>query len=97
MLLDKFTQFKFFEIWDPRWKDRKVLLDAKKIGEHNKIVFTGNPKTGTNSMGSDPYYVSGKEANRYPKEYNGKIFCRAVPLDVLSPLELSENSVLDLK
>jgi hypothetical protein len=48
-------------------------------------------------MGTDPYYIAGKVVKKYPKEYNGTIFCFAVPLDVLQPLELSENSVLNFK
>ena len=92
MILDKYTQFKPFSIWEPRWHDKRVLLKASKVGEHNKIVFSKSK-----SLGTDPFYVDGKTVKRYPKEYNGGTWCYAVPLDKLEPLEISENSELDLK
>lgn len=90
MTLPKHTQFKFFEIWTPRWHDRKVLLACHKVGEHNKIVFTKAP-----TLGAEPYYVSGKTIKASKKENNGKIDCYAVDLSLLEPLELEETSSLD--
>lgn len=87
MLLDKYAQTHFFEIWEPRYSDKRVLLNCRKVGTHNKIVFTK-----AKSMGTDPYYLSGKTIKKYPKEYNGSIFCYAVPLEKLEPLEISENT-----
>lgn len=92
MILDKYTQLHYFEIWEPRWKDKVVLLAAHKVGTHNKIKFTKTP-----SMGTEPYYIDGKTVKKYKKESNGRLMCYAVPLDKLEPLELSENSYLDLK
>jgi hypothetical protein len=89
--MDKFTQFRFFEIWQPRWHDNKVLLAKHKVGEHNKVVFTKAP-----TMTGD-FYVSGKVVKRCKVENNGRLDCYAVPLSVLEPLEISANSVLDLK
>lgn len=79
----KFTQFKYFEIWERRFHDNRVLLAAHKVGEHNKIVFTKDP-----TMGTEPYYVSGKSVKKYPKEDNGKISVYAVPIKELEPLEI---------
>lgn len=47
-------------------------------------------------MGTDPYYVSGKVVRKYPKMYNGGTTCYSVPLEELSKLELSENSMLEI-
>lgn len=86
MKLPKMTQFKFFDIWQPRYHDKKVLLAAHKVGEHNKIVFSKAP-----SMGTEPYYISGKEAKKHPKESNGRIECYAVPVSAIEPLELTND------
>lgn len=90
MILDRRTQFKYFEIWEPKYSTKTVLLACRKVGEHNKIVFTKAP-----SMGEEPYYISGKVVKRCKKEWNGSIDCYAVPLDKLEPLELTENSEFD--
>lgn len=91
MLLDKKTQFHAFEIWAPRWKDRKVLLAAHRVGTHNKVIFTK-----TKSLGDEPYYINGKTVKKYPKQLNGAIWVYCVPLDKFEPLELSENSIMEL-
>lgn len=83
MKLPRLTPLHYFEIWQPRYHDQKVLLAAHKVGAHNKVVFTKAP-----SMGTEPYYVSGTEIKKHSKEQNGKITCYAVPLNVLEPLEL---------
>lgn len=88
---DRLTQFHVFSIFEPRYHDQRVLLKANKVGEHNKIIFTK-----AKSMGTDPYYVSGKMVKKYPKVSNGTIWCYSVPLDKLEPLEYSENSMLEL-
>lgn len=88
MKLPKYTQFHCFSIWEPRWRDRKVLLAKHKVGDHNKIVFSGNPATKRNSMGDKPYYVSGTTVKKFKKESNGSIDCYAVPVSELEPLEL---------
>ncbi len=92
MKLDRWSQLHYFEIWEPRYYDKTVLLAANKVGTHNKIVFTK-----ATSMGEDPYYVSGKTVKRYKKESNGRLMCYVVPLDKLEPLEISDNSHLELK
>lgn len=84
MILDRFTTRQLFTIWQPRWKDRKVLLASYKVGTHNEILFTKAP-----SLGEEPYYVSGKVVREYPLETNGKISCYAVPIDKLEILEVS--------
>lgn len=88
---DPATSFHYFEIWSPRYHDGTVLLAKRKVGTHNKVVFTKAP-----SMGTDPYYVSGAVVKKCKKMFNNKLECYIVPLDKLSPLELNDNSVLEL-
>ncbi len=74
------------EIWQPRWKDRKVLIAKFRVGTHNKIVFTKAPSLDAN------YYMSGAKILTYPLETNGKIPCYAVPLDELEILEVENGN-----
>lgn len=85
-------QYRVFDIYSPRWHDRRVLLKDVKLGEHNKILFTG--KDGE-SMGAEPYYISGKDAKKYPSEMmdtrsHAQVKMRAIPIDSLKLLELTE-------
>lgn len=91
MKLDRLTPFHYFEIWEPVYSKKAVLLACHKVGTHNKVVFTKAP-----SMGEEPYYVSGKDVRKCKKESNGRINCYIVPLDKLQPLELSVNSEFEL-
>jgi hypothetical protein len=86
--LAKYTPAAFFSIWQPRYRDKKVLLAKYKVQTHNKIVFTKAP-----SMGTEPYYVSGATVKKYKLEDNGKISCYAVPIDELEPLEIEERDI----
>lgn len=81
----KHMPMQLFDIWEPRYRDKTVLLAARKVGDHNKIVFSKAP-----SMGTEPYYITGKKVKSYKKEDNGKINCYVVPLDELEPLEYQE-------
>lgn len=81
MTLSKFTTVNPIEIWQPRWKDRKVLIAKFKVGMHNAIVFTKSPTL------TGKYYMSGEDIRKYPLDTNGKIPCYAVSLDNLEPLE----------
>lgn len=80
--LDRLTPANKIEIWQPRWKDRVVLIAKHKVGTHNDIYFTKAP-----SMGDNHYYISGEAARQCPTDTNGKIACYAVPLDLLKILE----------
>jgi hypothetical protein len=82
MITCSHTQMAFFQIFEPRWHDRKVLLAAHKVGTHNKIKFTR-----AKSLGVKPYYVSGAKVKKFKKESNGTIDCYSVPLSDLEPLE----------
>jgi hypothetical protein len=83
MNISRTTSCQLFTIFQPRWKDRSVLLACYKVGTHNKIVFTKAP-----SMGTDHYYVSGETVRSCPQQTNGKIMCYCVPVDKLEPLEV---------
>ena len=65
------------QIWEPRWKDRVVLIAKFKVREHNTIVFT--------KASSLPgrYKMSGEQIRKYPLDTNGRVDCYAVPLDKL--------------
>lgn len=91
MKIDKFTPLNYFEIWQPRWHDKVVLLKAQKVGTHNKIIFTKAP-----SMGDQPYYVSGGTVKKYPKETNGAIDCYAVPIQELELLEINQRDLREV-
>lgn len=80
-VLDRQTPANNIEIWQPRWKDRKVLIAKYKVGTHNRIVFTK-----TKSMPGE-YYLSGEAIRRYPLQTNGTLECYAVPMDELQRLE----------
>lgn len=81
MILDRTTPASKIEIWQPRWKDRVVLIAKYKVGTHNIITFTK-----AKSLPGE-WYISGAEAATWPVESNGKLQCYAVPLDELQPLE----------
>lgn len=73
-------------IYNPRWRDRQVLIADFRIGTHNQIEF---PKA--KSL-AGLWYISGREAKTYPVERmqtraGGSIVMRVVPLDALQPLE----------
>lgn len=89
MLLPRLTSVIKFEVWNPRWRDRKVLLADYKIGTHNQVNF---PKA--KSLPGD-WYISGKDAKTFPLESmqtksGNKIAMRVVPLDALQVFERGE-------
>ena len=70
---------KVIEIWQPRYKDRTVLIATTKVvkGE-NRIVFTKAPQF------KDMVFVcDGDVIKNCPLDSNGKIDCYAVPLSKL--------------
>lgn len=81
MTLDRFTPVNKIDIWQPRWKDRKVLIAKFRVGMHNCINFTKAPTL------DGEYYISGEKVRQSPLETNGKIPCYAVSLEELEPLE----------
>jgi hypothetical protein len=66
------------EIWQPRWKDKKVLIAKYKVQTNNKIIFTK-----TKTLEGKEYFITAEKISKYPIEDNGKIACYAVPLDDL--------------
>lgn len=84
-MLCRHTQFRSLVIFAPRWHDRRVLIAAHKVGEHNKITFSKTPSL------PETYYLSKKEITKYKKESNGTIQCYCVPIDDLRVLELPER------
>jgi len=82
MILGSTTPCQLIKIWQPRYKDKKILIAKYKVGTHNKIVFT----KAKHLMGND-WYLSGKNIVESELDTNGKIPCYAVDVDKLEPLE----------
>lgn len=82
MLLSKMTPCNVIEIWQPRYKDRKILIAKFKVGTHNQIKFT----KAKHLMDRD-WYLSGETITSSPLDTNGSIPCYAVDVDKLEPLE----------
>ena len=40
MTISRTTALNKIEIWQPRYKDRKVLIATYKVGNQNSIIFT---------------------------------------------------------
>lgn len=95
IVMDRFTQFRTLYVQEPRWHDKRVLLADYKLGKYNKVIITQLDKDG-NKYFPDPLYISGPNAKKYPKQTNGTIDCRAVPIDAFKILEISERSIHDL-
>lgn len=73
---------RYIEIWQPRFKDRTVLIACKKVREGiNLIKFTKTPSmTGVYSVDSDVIRACEVQSN-------GKIDCYVVPLYELQEVE----------
>lgn len=81
MKLSRLTPAQKIDIWQPRWKDRIVLVAKHKIGTHNEITFSKAESLKGN------WYISGEKARSFPLDSNGKIPCYAIPLSELEPLD----------
>lgn len=81
MILSKMTPANKIVIWQPRYKDKCILIAKYKVGTHNEITFTKAKHL------PDTYYLSGETIRKYPLETNGKIACYAVHVDELETLE----------
>lgn len=81
MKLNRLTPAQQIDIWQPRWKDRTVLIAKHKVGTHNEIKFSKAPSL------PDTYYLSGKDIQSCPIDTNGKLDCYAVPINKLEILE----------
>ena len=85
-IICKHIPMQLFSIWHPVYSENRVMLKAAKVRDHNKVVFTKAP-----SMGTEPYYVSGKTIKKYKKTNNGVILCYSVPLEELQQLKYNER------
>lgn len=95
--LDKYTQFKVFNIHEPRWYDKKVLLAEAKLKRgktpHNKVVIEARGADGERYY--PDLYISKARALKFPKQSNGVIDCRVIPISEFKVLKISERSVHD--
>lgn len=76
-----------FIIWEPRWRDRTVLLAERKIGRQNNIHITYINKNGFREF-PNPFFILGEVARQYPLEdmqtkKGGTLKVRAIPLSKL--------------
>jgi hypothetical protein len=85
MVVSKYAQMNFIPIWEPRYHDKKILINPAKVGEHNKIKFTKAPSL------PGEYYLSGKTIKKSKKESNGTIDCYAVDVAELRPLQINKR------
>lgn len=85
MTLDRLTPLNVIEIWQPRYKDRVVLVAKYKVKQQNKVVFTK-----AKHLAGKEYYLSGADVAKYPIDTNGTLDCYAIPLDDLEPLEIKK-------
>ena len=87
MRLPKGTDTLEHIIWQPRYRDKTVLVAKRVVVEHNLVRFTE-----ALSLGTDTYYLSGKTIRKYKTERmktsrGGSILVHPVPLDELVPFE----------
>ncbi len=80
--LPRLTPINNIEIWQPRFKDKVVLIAKYKVGTHNRITFTR-----AKHLDGMQFYIAGPDVAQYPLDTNGKIPCYAVPMDKLMRLE----------
>lgn len=75
------------QIWEPRWKDRRVLIAKYKVRSGlNEVVFTK-----AKCLKGKKFGISGEEIKENPLETNGTIDCYAVPLDKLTEIGDADN------
>lgn len=78
--LCKHRNARVFKIHEPRWHDKRVLLAAHKLRDFNVVELS--EKSGS---WAGLYYISGKNARKFPIQSNGVIAVKAVPLRDLKP------------
>jgi len=91
MTLDKFEPLAVFDIWQPRYHDKTVLLSMGKV-KATKCKYIKVKFTKANSMEGD-WVVPTATVKKCRIESNGTIQCYVVPLDKLEVLEISNRSV----
>lgn len=81
-------------IWEPRWRDRRVLVADRRICPENEIIIIAKDKDGRPYF-PESFYITDTQAKKYPLEMMNtksgyKIAVRAIPLDDL------EKEILDV-
>jgi len=66
------------KIWQPRYKDMRVLIAKYKVGIDNVIIFTK-----AKHLAGMKFKMKGAEIEKFPIETNGTLDCYAVPFDRL--------------
>lgn len=73
-------------IWEPRWRDRTVLIADHRLQDHNQVTIE-------HKEFPHPYYLSGRVARRFPVEQmatkkGGFIDVRVIPITELQKEEV---------
>ncbi len=91
LTLGKYEPLTLFEVWQPRYHDKTVLLKAEKVKnaktQYLKIKFTKAP-----TMEGD-WVISKQKAKSFPKSTNGTIQCYVIPLSELKILNINERDI----
>lgn len=90
VILDKLDPVTKFEIWEPRYHDKRVLLHLQRVKHaqpHIKVVFTKAKAT----QYEGEWYISKKDAMKYKKEDNGVAGMYCVPFDKFRPLIVKDT------
>jgi len=75
------------EIWEPKYSDKTVLIDPRKVGKHNVITFTKGTYKG------QKYYADEQTILDNTSTSNGKIQCKVVPLSRLEKMAEPEGQI----
>ena len=89
MKISRFTPCQYFEIHKPIYGGRKVGLNTRRIGVHNKVRITKRLKDGS-LMYPVPFYVSGEQLRQYPIEpipTCPDVKVRIIPIEDMETLE----------
>lgn len=79
------------EIWQPKWKDRTVLVDIRKVRNGvNQLFFSKTP-----TMPGIYTFNGMKVKEQCDIVSNGKIKCYAIPLGWLHHVEDDDQMVLE--
>lgn len=94
--LSRTTICTLFEIDRPRWKNRTVGLNIKRITKHNEIVFTYVRKSDGKKSYPDHYYFDGDKINDYPTQVVKTVTLILVPIDNLDILVRGKPPIVEI-
>lgn len=81
-------QLNEISIWQPLYSEDTVMIDPKKVTEHNKIIFTK-----AKHLKGKEFYIRGQVIKQYPLRSNGRIMCHNVPMSELELIATPEGKI----